>query len=554
MASVKLEIHGADNIQRHISIMLRRAEEQLGASCKPFTAEMLFAMLEGANYICLDLVKPKEEAGFSLTVPVLEALRWFTVALDCLLRLSDGIIKAPRVESFKAIMEGLIPIVYAIGEVQYWRSVQEVHRVEPMKSVVAEGNKLLDPEEPEFYAALTEMMSRLGADLDWSGYFRKQILRPRLDKWQLLHSQAFRQYYELEASDFATLEAYFEGVAQSHSQRVASLGVPALASNRPDIGVSQGFPQAMNVVFGILQGAIPVKESPRFTPLALREQVLADLHSEMGGEREKSQKWLKALEYHPGKDIFRHPIIPLIENGRQIYTLLPWIFYPAHRCGEQWDGELFFMLPKPQNKWAKAIGQWYGDGFRDYVVEMLRAMGIVDLIERGISRAKFGDQLTPWLRKLPKVHKDEFRPDIIFQKGDMALIISCKAEDLYFDYWLLHNYLFLPASKIRETIERDMAALREVSVWGECIASMDSIRHWLGIHEKKILPILVTARKEPLGSPALRKYLAHRETIPRVPAVTAGELRQFIASGFDLSLFPIPHPPELFTVDDCAHH
>jgi len=71
-------------------------------------------------------------------------------------------------------------------------------------------------------------------------------------------------------------------------------------------------------------------------------------------------------------------------------------------------------------------------------------------------------------------------------------------------------------------LRRDIAALREVSVWGECIASMDSIRRRLGIQAKKILPILVTARKEPVGSPVLRKHLAHREAIPRVPAVTSG--------------------------------
>lgn len=110
MTSSTFEIYGADNIQRHISTMLHQAEEQLQVSCKPFAAEMLFTILEGANYICLDLVEPKQNANFSLMIPVLEALRWFIVALDPLLRLSGGIIKGPSVESLKTVLKRLIAI------------------------------------------------------------------------------------------------------------------------------------------------------------------------------------------------------------------------------------------------------------------------------------------------------------------------------------------------------------------------------------------------------------------------------------------------------------
>ncbi|MCL0075305.1 hypothetical protein M1O17_00210 [Dehalococcoidia bacterium] len=550
MDSSAFKIHGADNIERHISTMLRQAEKRLEASCDPIAAEMLLTVLEGANYICLDLVKPKQDGSLSLTVPVLEALRWFIVALDPLLRLTHGTIRAPNLESFKAISERIIVIIYAIGQIEYWRRVQEVHRLAPMQFVIADGDRFLDPEPPEFYEALSEVMTKLGADQGWRKWFTEQILHPRWEKIEPLYNQAFQQYYGLHASDFVTLEAYFRSVAQSHSEMVTSLQIPRLESNKLDIDLSMGFPQAMNIVLGILQGAMPAKKMPRFTPLALREQVLADLQSEMRNGKEKAQKWLEVLEYHPGRDIFRHPIIPLIENGQWIYSLFPWAFYPAQICSEQWDGELF-LLPKPRSKWAKTIGQWYGDGFRDYVVEMLRAIGIVDLfIERGISRTEFGDQLARWLKRLPKinkkVHKNEFRPDIILQKGDMALVISCKAEDLYFDYWLLHNYLFMPASKIKEAIKRDIIALREVSVWGECIASMERIQQRLGLQVKRILPILVTARKEPLGSPVLRRHLAQRQAIPRVPAVTTDELKQFITSGLDMSVLPLPDPPQLF--------
>lgn len=189
------------------------------------------------------------------------------------------------------------------------------------------------------------------------------------------------------------------------------------------------------------------------------------------------------------------------------------------------------------------------------MIKMLQAIGIADLlIDREISITEFGDQLTPWLRRLPKVHKGAFRPDIIFQKNDMAFVISCKAEDLYFDYWLLRNYLFMPASKMRRTIEKDIASIREVSIWGECIASTKSIRQRLGIQAKSILPILATSRKEPLGSPVLRRYLARKEVIPAVPTVTADELKGFITSGFDISVLPLPHPPQVFTVDNCTHH
>jgi hypothetical protein len=520
---------------------------------------MLFTVLEGANYICLDLVKLKREVNLSLTVPVLQALPWFIVSLDPLLRLTHGTIRAPNVESFKTIWERLIVIHHAIREIHFWRCVQETHRLVPMQFVIADGDRLLDPEQPEFYVALTEVMTKLGADLGWRKWFTEQIHHPRWGQIEPLYNQAFQQYYELQASDFVTLEAYFRSVAQSHSERVTLLQIPQLESNKLNIDLPMGFPQAMNIVLGILQGAMPAEKIPRFTPLALREQVLADLQSKMRNGKEKAQKWLEVFEYHPGRDILRHPIIPLIENGQRIYALLPWAFYPAQICGEQWDGELFFKLRKPQNKWAKTIGQWYGDGFRKYVVETLRAIGIVDLfIERRISRTEFGDQLAPWLKRLSKinnkVHKNEFRPDIILQKGDMALVISCKAEDLYFDYWLLHNYLSMPASKIRETIEKNISALKEVSVWGECIASTESIQQHLGICAKRVLPILVTSRKEPVGSPALRRYLAQREAIPAVPAVTVDELREFITSGFDESLLPLPHYPQHFIVDDCGHH
>jgi len=104
----------------------------------------------------------------------------------------------------------------------------------------------------------------------------------------------------------------------------------------------------------------------------------------------------------------------------------------------------------------------------------------------------------------------------------------------------------MPASKIRETISKNIAALKEISIEGECIASMDSIRQRLGIKVKKVLPILVTSRKEPLGSPLLRRYLEEREAIPGVPTVTVEELREFIRLGFDISVLPLPNPPQFF--------
>lgn len=553
MGSAKFEIHGRANVQRHISTMLQQAKEQLQASCKPFAAEMLFATLEGANYICLDLVKLNRDATFTLTIPVLEALRWFVVSLDPLLDLSGGIITAPSVASFKAILgPRIVMFVDAIGKVQYWRRVEEVHTVKPMEFVIADGDRFLDPEEPEFYGALSEVMTKLGADLSWRKWFTDEILHSRWEEIRPLYNQAFQQYYRVEGQDFATLEAYFQSVARSHSERLASLHIPRLESNKPGINVSQGFPQAMNIVFGITQGAIPVEKLPRFTPLALREQVLADLQSQLGGKKEKAQKWLETLEYHPRTDIFRHPIIPLVENGVKIYALFPWTFYPAQICGEQWNGELFF-LQKPRSEWADTIGEWYGNGFRDYVVEMLGEIGICGLLtERVISTTKFGDKLTPWLKRLPRRHTKGFTPDIILQKEDMALIISCKANDLYFDYWLVRNYLFMPASKIREAINENIAALREVSIWAECIASITSIRQDLGIQARRILPMLVTSRKESLGSPVLRRHLAQRQGIPAVPIVTVDELKRFITLGFDVSILPLPYPPQVFAVDNCT--
>ena len=536
MASSSFEIHGEDNIQRHISAMLSQAEKRLQESCEPFAAEMLFTVVEGANYICLDLVKSKQSGDFTLTVPALEALRWFTVALDPLLRLSKGVIKAPSVKSLGTISERLVVITAAIEKVQYWRHVQDVHEVEPMEFVIVDGDKLLDPEQPEFYLACSEVMTKLGPDLGWHKYFTEQILRPGWERIRPLYAQAFRQYYRLEASDFATLEAYFQGVAQSHSQRVASLQIPPLESNRPDINVSQGFPQAMNIVFGILQGAMPVEKPPRFTPLALREQALADLQSQMHCEKDKAQKWLEALEYHPGKDVFRHPIIPLTEGNQQFYALLPWAFYPAQICGEQWEGELFF-LQKPRSKWRKTIGEWYGNGFRDYVVKILREIGVVNLsIEEKISVEEFGSELSTWLNRLPENRKGGFSIDIVARKEKTALLISCKAPDLYFDYWLFRNYLFMPAKVIRDTIKTDIAYLREIGIEAECIVSMESIRQRLEIQTKRILPILVTSRKEPLGSSIMRTHLAQREAIPTVPALTTDELREFIPSGCDTQL------------------
>lgn len=531
--------------------MLRQAEKQLQAGCEPFASEMLFTVLEGANYICQDLVKSKQGGDFALRAPVLEALRWLTVALDPLLRLSGGIVKAPRVESFKAVSKRLILIIDAIDKVQFWRRAQEVHRVEPMEFVIADGDRLLDPEQPEFYAALSEVMAKLGPDLTWRKYFTEQILLPRLCEEQPLYEQAFRQYYRLEASDFATLKAYFQNVAQNHSEKVASLQIPPLDSNRLDISVSQGFREAINIVFGILQGMMPVEEPPRFTPLAFREHVLADLQSQMHDEKDKAEKWLEALEYHPGIDILRHPLIPLTEGNRQVYALFPWALYPAQICGEQWDGELF-LLQKPRSEWAETIGEWYGNGFRDYVVKMLQETGVVDLSrEQEISVAEFGDELSTWLNQLPQLpnkRKGGFSIDIVFQKEEATLLVSCKAPDLYFDYWLLRNYLFMPAKVIRDAIKTDIAHLKEISIEGECIASMEAIRQRLGIQVKRILPILVTSRKEPLGSPILRTYLAQREAIPTVPSVTVDELREFIISGFDASVLPLPFPPRVLHI------
>jgi len=267
---------------------------------------------------------------------------------------------------------------------------------------------------------------------------------------------------------------------------------------------------------------------------------LADLQSQMHCEKDKAQKWLEALEYHPRKDVFRHPIISLTEGNQQFYALLPWAFYPARVCGEQWDGELF-LLQKPQSKWAETIGEWYGNGFRDYVVKMLRGIGVVNLsIEEEISVEEFGSELSTWLNRLPKTRpkrrKGGFSIDIIARTEKTALLISCKAPDLYFDYWLFRSCLFMPAKVIRDTIKTDIAYLREIGIEAECIASMESIRQRLEIQTKRILPILVTSRKEPLGSSKLRTHLAQREAIPAIPALTTDELREFILSGCDTQL------------------
>jgi hypothetical protein len=75
-----------------------------------------------------------------------------------------------------------------------------------------------------------------------------------------------------------------------------------------------------------------------------------------------------------------------------------------------------------------------------------------------------------------------------------------------------------------------------------------SIRQRLGIKANKVLPILVTSRKEPLGSPIFRKYIAQTEIFPAVPAVTVDELKQLVISGFDTSVLPLPYHPQLLTV------
>lgn len=486
-------IQGKSEVQQAIAELYGSAKANYLGKIGGMEAKALYVALWAMNYVWGPLsFSHKTDAYTSITTNDFYVLTTLRRAIDILLEEGISSIEGVRPDSdeFWDILQHLM-----WHDALHYRRLLEIQNRDGSDKITIENGQVTDLSiDAELHKAAQPWVNKLTQEQDWIDWYYTYHPTHRYDAGKLLEAD-FRAEYDLNFFDLINIDTLLQNLCETHLERVKQ---------------------------GVYAEATPLCS---FSSPELMRFLMSKINMV------QAQKWLKELEYRPGKTMMKSPLIKVKYEGHNIYVVPFWVFTPGNLFFHPWVSDL---LEDPSK--SRALGRWsqgYGKIFETYLDERLReaGWGKANKGKKQIRRSEF-PEIGPWLDMLPKKGRSKGRQKVAFEIDRLivfnrvAYIVSCKARDFLFFSKFLKRDLFLSEDELRNRMRLNLDDVNEIYLETECIAQNRRVGEHLLLQDKILVPILITSMVEPLSSSGIKIYLSRSCSVPSAPLLTVGQFIQ----------------------------
>lgn len=437
-------------------------------------------LLESLNYLVGGkLVIERDGQIDKIDIPTYQMIMSLAAMLDIILRRRISAVQMVSENEFLEILS-ILKEHMRIGFLSFMLHIQDESPVREIKIEDGVIMEVQDEDSISFYEALQSWVNVVGVDSNWMNWYFGRFQGKRA-KVGILLEKGFEKIYGLKLSDFNGISKYLAGVSEDHLKKTTW--------------------------------------SVNSTPFLFEKRKTLQREFSKHMSQTETRKWFKLLEYRPGRDLLKAPLIPVNFRGVKAYTLMTWVFTPSNHFWSAWVTDLLLdhLKLSARGKWADQ----YGRAFQSYLDAMLieSKLPITNLGSRKISMYDY-PEIQPWLDKLQK--KERFEVDRLIKCNDAVFVVSCKARDFLYDRKVTRRGLFFPKKELEERVKNNLQDMSEICIEASCIESCPKIRKAFKILGGKITPILLTSMMEPLSIPEVRGYYSKIRglKLPKVHIVT----------------------------------
>lgn len=479
-------VHGKEKVRETIKKKLDSEKEKFRKVAKRKEAKFLFVILESLNYLVGGKLIVEQDGWIDrIDIPTYQLILSLRAMLDIILRRGVSTVQMVSKNDFLEILSILREYLKIgfLSHILYIQDTSPVHEIKIEDGVIVE---LQDEDSIAFYQALESWVNIVGVDSDWINWYFGRFQEKRAKVGNLLQKE-FEKIYGLKLDDLTCISDYFRRVSEDH-----------LKTTKWSVG------------------------STPFLYMK-RKMLQRDFASHM--TQRDTQAWFRLLEYRPGKDLLKAPLIPVNVRGVKAYTLMTWVFTPSNHFWSAWITDLLL-----ENQNLSARGKWadqYGRAFERYLDEKLveTRLPIKNLGSRKISVVDY-PEIQPWLDKLQR--KAGFEVDRLIRCYNTVYVVSCKARDFLYDRKATRRDLFFPKKELEARVKQNLKDMTEIRNEASCIESSLDIRKAFQILGARIVPILLTSMREPLSISEVRLYYSKRRGV-KIPKVHILTIPQFIS-------------------------
>lgn len=508
-------------ITEHMASQLNKALDVLLVAFEDNDDLLMFSVLEALNSLGSQTITLTAAGMPSIQLASWSGVRWHLAALNELLRRGLKRVRCWNLDSLQGFLShaGMEVFLFGLQRVGYLADVASVQRAFPTRRAVYDQGTYFDKNDADFVNAVGEF--KVVLDRDWLAWFGAKM-REHKARLEVVLDRSLNTAYGFSLGELDAVSACLAGLSMSHRKILKEAGVDGLSG-------SAHIQYVLSLLHSFSCVTDSAKPRPPFT-FVIGEGDLSNALEACLGNKKKAQEWIDRLTYDPAEpDLFCSPFLRLVDwNNRVVYCVANWLFEPTPMVMESWVGK--FMVEFPRDSAALAHSQLYGTLFEDYVHSRFRDAGVTNIQTRVVTKAADHAELGPFLSKLkqlkgrPKNNPDQFEVDHVIDVGPVGLLVSCKASDFAFDRRYAKGGFFYPFDLLRNTIDRDCTAAKEVEIEVEAVEAIPALKARLGLTGKPVRAAIVTTRPSPCGFPAVQRYLARQGSCPEVAVISCDQV------------------------------
>ncbi len=478
--------HEKEKAEATIKKHLDSEKEKFREHIKGKESKFLFVLLQSLNYMVGNRLLT-ERTGLidRIDIPTYRVFVSLKAMLDVVLRNRISAVQEVDKDEFLNIFS-TFKDHFKIGFLSHMLFIQRAYNVQKIR--VKNGSIEGIQEHSEFYEAIQKWVDTTGLDPDWINWYFSKFHKKRTKVGSLLQNE-FKRTSFVKLDDLTNISEYFKGVSEEHLQKEWSLD---------------------NMRF------LYIKRK------TLKKTFLRHM------SQEDTEKWIRMLEYKPGRDFYKSPLVRVKFRGQKVYTLITSVFAPSNHFWGAWISDL--LLDNPE---LSARGTWasqYGIAFQNYVDYKLKQSGL-PVLNLGSRKLTIHEhpEIQPWLDKLSQ--KKGFEIDRIIKCRDVLFITSCKTTGFLYDRKVIRRGVFWSRDQLERRVERNLQDMKEISVITDCIRSCEKVRKRLDLSASRFVAVLLTSMLEPLSIDEVQMYYSKKKmSLSNTYIVTVPQFTDIIRS------------------------
>ncbi len=241
---------------------------------------------------------------------------------------------------------------------------------------------------------------------------------------------------------------------------------------------------------------------------------------------ERSQKWLRELEYKSDGDINRSPFLKIAVADLGLrYVPIIAVFVPF----ESFDSAWIYHATKTAKRSTAfgTMGQDWGLLFEKYVRATLARIHPELRVFPGSTKISPDD--FPEIKNcFDGIDRERIEVDVIAWDESSVYVISCKAPDMVHGQEMFRDIYYVRQIQVIKEIEKNLDAAREIDNYADCISKCTAFLEERNLTGKRIAPILVTSNLAPLANEKVRLWFSKRNPVPNVRILQSNQLSDLL--------------------------